>query len=186
MFLIAWVGSQRTQQLLIVLSISSGLLLLLPSARIGRRAGVAISIAAALIGSLLIQSVPPLSKLLVAHGRFAATWADKSDILYAKEGMNSSVAVSSFPGGALTFHVAGKIQASNVPRDMRLQRMLGHLTSLTAANPRSVLVIGCGAGITAGAVSIDPRVEQRHHRGDRTPGSRGSIDILQSAEFRCG
>ena len=37
--------------------------------------------------------------------------------------------------------------------------MLGHLTSLTAANPRSVLVIGCGAGITAGAVSIDPRVE---------------------------
>ena len=46
MLLIAWVGSQRTQQLLIVLSISSGLLLLLSSARIGRRAGVAISIAA--------------------------------------------------------------------------------------------------------------------------------------------
>ena len=158
MLLIAWAGSQRTQQLLIVLSISSGLLLL-PSAR-GLRAGVAISIAAALTGSLLIQSVPPLSKLLIAHGRFAATWANKSDILYAKEGLNSSVAVSSFPSGALTFHVAGKIQASNVPRDMRLQRMLGHLTSLTAANPRSVLVIGCGAGITAGAVSIDPRVQQ--------------------------
>ena len=76
------------------------------------------------------------------------------------EGLNSSVAVSSFPNGVLTFHVAGKIQASNVPRDMRLQRMLGHLTTLTAANPRSVLVIGCGAGITAGAVSIDPRVER--------------------------
>lgn len=29
----------------------------------------------------------------------------------------------------------------------------------TAADPRSVLVIGCGAGITAGAVSIDPRVQ---------------------------
>jgi spermidine synthase len=43
---------------------------------------------------------------------------------------------------------------------MRLQRMLGHLTSLTASKPRSVLVIGCGAGITAGAVSIDPRVER--------------------------
>ena len=74
--------------------------------------------------------------------------------------MNSSVAVSSFPNGVLTFHVAGKIQASNVPRDMRLQRMLGHLTTLTTANPRSVLVIGCGAGITSGAVSIDPRVER--------------------------
>jgi spermidine synthase len=43
---------------------------------------------------------------------------------------------------------------------MRLQRMLGRLTTLTEANPRSVLVIGCGAGITAGAVSIDPRVER--------------------------
>jgi spermidine synthase len=38
--------------------------------------------------------------------------------------------------------------------------MLGHLTTLTAANPRSVLVIGCGAGVTAGAVSLDPRVER--------------------------
>jgi spermidine synthase len=38
--------------------------------------------------------------------------------------------------------------------------MLGHLTTLTAAHPRSVLVIGCGAGITAGAVSIDPQVER--------------------------
>src|SRR5437763_12525258 len=42
---------------------------------------------------------------------------------------------------------------------MRLQRMLGHLTTLIPANPRSVLVIGCGAGVTAGAVSIDPAVE---------------------------
>jgi spermidine synthase len=42
---------------------------------------------------------------------------------------------------------------------MRLQRMLGHLTTLVPARPRSVLVIGCGAGVTAGAVSIDPRVE---------------------------
>ena len=45
--------------------------------------------------------------------------------------MNSSVAVSRvFRTESLTFHVAGKIQASNVARDMRLQRMLGHLTTL--------------------------------------------------------
>src|SRR5438105_10182190 len=42
---------------------------------------------------------------------------------------------------------------------MRLQRMLGHLTTLIPAAPRSVLVIGCGAGVTAGAVSIDPAVD---------------------------
>jgi spermidine synthase len=37
--------------------------------------------------------------------------------------------------------------------------MLGHLTTLTTNKPTKVLVIGCGAGVTAGAVSIDPRVE---------------------------
>jgi spermidine synthase len=42
---------------------------------------------------------------------------------------------------------------------MRLQRMLGHITTLVPRNPARVLVIGCGAGVTAGAVSIDPMVK---------------------------
>ncbi len=149
-------GTQRTGQILIAVSTAAGLLLVLN--RSWLRIGLAV--ATVFVSALLIDTVPPLSKLLVAYGRYAATWSGKSDIVYAGEGLNSSVAVASFPSGALTFHVAGKVQASNVPRDMRLQRMLGHLTTLTVANPRSILVIGCGAGITAGAVSIDPRVER--------------------------
>jgi spermidine synthase len=43
---------------------------------------------------------------------------------------------------------------------MRLQRMLGHITTLVPDNPAKVLVIGCGAGVTAGAVSIEPRLER--------------------------
>src|SRR4029077_11826565 len=82
------------------------------------------------------------------------------DIVYMGEGLQSSVAVSRFPDGKLGYHNAGKIQASSAPQDMRLQRMLGHLTTLVPAAPRSVLVIGCGAGVTAGAVSIDPAVER--------------------------
>jgi spermidine synthase len=42
---------------------------------------------------------------------------------------------------------------------MRLQRMLGHMTTLVPSQAKKVLVIGCGAGVTAGAVSIDPGVE---------------------------
>jgi spermidine synthase len=34
------------------------------------------------------------------------------------------------------------------------------LTTLVPRRPRSVLVIGCGAGVTAGAVSVDPQVEK--------------------------
>jgi spermidine synthase len=41
---------------------------------------------------------------------------------------------------------------------MRLQRMLGHMTTLIPKQAKRVVVIGCGAGVTAGAVSIDPEV----------------------------
>ena len=154
LLLITWVGSQHAQQVLIVLSVIAGLLLLLPDKPRWP------ALMAAVASVVFLVSVPPVAKLLIAYGRYAATWVGKGEIVYAAEGRNSSVAVSRFANGILTFHVAGKIQASNVPRDMRLQRMLGHLTTLPNAHPRSILVIGCGAGITAGAVSIDPRVER--------------------------
>ncbi|HMF02456.1 MAG TPA: fused MFS/spermidine synthase [Terriglobia bacterium] len=156
LLLIARIGSQRIEQLLIALSAAAGLLLLLRVTRAWVIAGAVVSVAAA---ALLINTVPPIAKVLIAYGRYASSWVNKSDIVYAEEGIAASVAVSKFPNGAMTFHVAGKIQASSVARDMRLQRMLGHLTSLVPAKPHAVLVIGCGAGITAGAVSLDPEVE---------------------------
>src|SRR6185369_12524668 len=82
-----------------------------------------------------------------------------ADIIYVGEGLHASIAVSRASDGVLNYHNAGKIQASSEPRDMRLQRMLGHLTTLVPRSARSVLVIGCGAGVTAGAVAVDPRVE---------------------------
>jgi spermidine synthase len=69
--------------------------------------------------------------------------------------------VSRTPSGALNYHNAGKVQASSEPQDMRLQRMLGHMTTLVPKTPSKVLVIGCGAGVTAGAVSIDPMVKDQ-------------------------
>jgi spermidine synthase len=75
------------------------------------------------------------------------------------EGMTASVAVSQLSNGVLNYHNAGKVQASSEPQDMRLQRMLGHLTTLLPPKPDNVLVIGCGAGVTAGAVSIDPALQ---------------------------
>jgi len=43
---------------------------------------------------------------------------------------------------------------------MRLQRMLGHLTTLIPEQQDDFLVIGLGAGVTAGAVAIDPGVDK--------------------------
>jgi spermidine synthase len=99
--------------------------------------------------------------LLVAYGRFAATWVGQNDIFYVGEGMTASVAVSRTPNGVLNYHNAGKVQASSEPQDTRLERMLGHMTTVTHQAPSNVFVIGCGAAVTAGAVSIDPRVKRQ-------------------------
>jgi len=165
LLLVAWIGSQHAQQVLVALSAIAGLLLLTsapdPSTSPGvRRAGIVAMLVAAAIAGLFIRSVPPTSELLVAYGRYSATWVGQSDIIYMGEGVNSSVAVSRIQSGVLNYHNAGKIQASSEPQDMRLQRMLGHFTTLIPSSPRSVVVIGCGAGVTAGAVSIDPAVER--------------------------
>jgi spermidine synthase len=150
-----WLGSARSEQILILVAAASGFLLLWHEDAIRSFEATAAALAA-----LLALSVPPLPGLLVAYGRFSATWIDQANIIYVGEGWNAAVAVSERAGGIRNYHNAGKIQASSEPQDMRLQRMLGHLTTLVPKTPRSVLVIGCGAGVTAGAVSIDPAVER--------------------------
>ena len=69
--------------------------------------------------------------VLIAYGRYAAMRAnDTAQFIYKGEGMMASVAVSRLSNGVLNYHNAGKVQASSEPQDMRLQRMLGHLTTL--------------------------------------------------------
>lgn len=164
LLLVSWLGSQHAQQVLIIISGLSALLVLEPGTATDKPrsqlAGTVPIIVAAVCAALLARNVPPLPPLFVAYGRYAVTRTGQADVIYMGEGWNAAVAVSRLPGGVLNYHNAGKVQASSEPQDMRLQRMLGHLTTLIPANPRRVVVIGCGAGVTAGAASIDPRVEQ--------------------------
>jgi spermidine synthase len=154
LLLIVWLGSQRSQQLLIVIAAWSGLMLLAEA----RVSTAALAISGALAG-LLVLSVQPIPGVFVAYGRNTPSQLGQSDIIYVGEGWNASVAVSEMPDGVRNYHNAGKVQASSEPQDMRLQRMLGHLTTLVPKSAKKVVVIGCGAGVTAGAVSIDPVVE---------------------------
>ena len=87
---------------------------------------------------------------------------NQPNFLYVGEGMNASVAVSqhSLRGSPRRFHVSGKIEASTEPGDMRLQRLLGHLPALVHEKPKSVLIVGFGAGITAGAFVLYPEIER--------------------------
>jgi spermidine synthase len=81
-------------------------------------------------------------------------------VLYTGEGINSSIAITRWDDGALQFHVSGKVEASTESYDMRLQRMLGHLPALVHKNPQSVLVVGFGAGVTAGSFVVHPEVKR--------------------------
>ena len=172
LILVYWFGSQRAQQVLMIVSGMSGLLLLAPAqlnslsekVSAGRNYTLrwvpnVMLIIALGVAAFLIRTVPTIPGILVAYGRYAATWmGQQGDIFYVGEGLSSSVAVSRY-GDVMNYHNAGKVQASSQPQDMRLQRMLGHFTTLVPKSPKRVLVIGCGAGATAGAVSIDQNVE---------------------------
>lgn len=149
-------------------------------APVTRRLGVAVgAFAILLLAGSLVYCVPAVPWGVVAYGRFVATYADRlapgltpenqvppgatsPDIYcsYVGEGLNGSIAVTKWTSGVRNFHSAGKVQASNDPHDMRLQRMLGHLSALAHPNPESVLVVACGAGVTAGTFVTHPETKR--------------------------
>jgi spermidine synthase len=163
----AYAGSQNTQRVLILCAAASGLAAWLTDRSPQRRtrparsrlvtAGVALT---TVVAGVVAWRVAPIPAALVAYGRHAASWMDVTRVEYTGEGMNAFVAVTRTASGAPIYHAAGKVQASSEGEDMRLQRMLAHFSHLIPDRPRRVLVIGLGAGITAGAISIGPGVER--------------------------
>ena len=123
-----------------------------------RKALFAVGVIVAVI--LLLSAIPQLPWALVAYGRYLPVKTDLGKILFLGEGMSASVAVTELSTGVRNFHISGKVEASTDPRDMRLQRMLGHIPGLIHPQPRSALVVGCGAGVTAGSFVPYPQVER--------------------------
>ncbi|MFB3778551.1 MAG: spermidine synthase, partial [Bryobacteraceae bacterium] len=157
-------GTQGSQRVLIaivafsaLLALTGWLLTLTPALRL---ACAALLVASMGVVGLLARSVAGLPWQVVAYGRQSLTSTGSSRILYTGEGMNASVAVTQWPDGRNLFHVSGKVEASTEPHDMRLQRMLGHFPALLHPNPRTVLVVGFGAGVTAGSFVLYPSVEK--------------------------
>ncbi len=155
--LIPWVGTQGSQQALIALSVVAGLVMFWRAGLSGSGyVGVG---AATLVAIILFVTVSQVPWLAIGYGRRMSLQTDPGKPLYIGEGRNSSVVVSQLPGGQVYFHVSGKVEASTEPYDMRLQRMLGHIPALIHEKPKSVLVVGFGAGVTAGTFVVHPDVE---------------------------
>jgi spermidine synthase len=157
---IPWIGSQGSERLLIALAAVAALVMFLPMWNGLAKSGVAALIASLVIGVWLIASVPEMPWVAMAYGRRMMTTSDPGRPLYVGEGRNSSIVVSELPTGQHYFHVSGKVEASTEPYDMRLQRMLGHLPALLHPGPKSVLVVGFGAGVTAGTFVLHPTIQK--------------------------
>ncbi len=164
---IRWIGTQHSQQLLIGLAALAALLMFAASARQFWKAtspaavvrGILVFAALIFFTAALAKHVKKIPGELVAYGRYMPSRLGESQMLYVGEGMNNSVAVSKDNStGVRNFHISGKIEASSEPQDMRLQRMLGDLPALVHPHPRSVLIVGCGAGVTAGTFTAVPGI----------------------------
>jgi spermidine synthase len=166
-------GTRRAQQILMAVAALSAIVLFASLAKHRRGDGVSdettwrlgspggIAAACALVLAIFFANgIPKVPDGLVAYGRFLPMYTTQPNYLYVGEGMNSSIVVSELPNGVRNFHVAGKIEASSEPQDMRLQRMLGHISALMHPHPKSVLVVGFGAGVTAGSFVLHPEVER--------------------------
>src|SRR5262249_53354401 len=145
------IGTAGAERVLIGLAAAAGLVALVPlfpsaprSVRFGRAAALAAAIG---IAGWLAWIVRPVPWVTVAFGRLTASYLARAapgivkdvptepgnpDVFctFVGEGTNVSVAVTMTKDGVRSFHGAGKIQASTLPVDMRLQRMLGHLPAL--------------------------------------------------------
>lgn len=155
LWMIPAIGTQATERVLLVAAAASGVIALVGAMRrpwIGVAAGTATAV--------LALSIGPVPGDLIAYGRRMGENKDLSTILYTKEGRNSSVAISRWNNGAIYVNVNGHVEATTEIFDMKLQRMVGHLPALLHPNPKSVLGIGFGAGVSAGTFTRYPGIQK--------------------------
>jgi len=84
----------------------------------------------------------------------------EAQLAYYAEGLGCTVSVlrhkTRSPRSLLSIQIEGETVATSEHYDMRVQRTIGHLPIMLCPEPKEVLVIGLGAGVTAGACA-------RHH-----------------------
>jgi spermidine synthase len=154
MILIPSIGTQAAERWLVALPAIAAVIAL------GRRVKTGMLAAGVVAAALLALSVHPVPWLAIAYGRRMNQYVETAGRpLYIGEGMNASIVVSELTTGARYFHVSGKVEATTETFDMRLQRMLGHISALFARQPESVLVVGFGAGVTAGTFTLHPETK---------------------------
>lgn len=97
-----------------------------------------------------------LFRMYLARSVYAGGWAPSGRIIYHRDGIATTVTVDQQEDGVgISMKVNGKVDASDIG-DMPTQVLSGLLPILLHPDPKSVLVIGYGSGVTPGAVLQAP------------------------------
>jgi spermidine synthase len=96
---------------------------------------------------------------ITSEGSVDITTAGAEELLFYEDSVDGTVAVIRY-GPVLTLKVNGKSVASTNYDDLRVEEELGALPVTAFGEPRSVLVIGLGSGITLGSAINSPSIER--------------------------
>ncbi len=95
---------------------------------------------------------------------FVQSMVDLNQVLLYEEGVHAPVAVvKSGRTGEIAMRISGKVEASLAPgggynNDLPHQIMAGHLPMILHPEPRDVLTLGLGGGVTLGTLTLYPEV----------------------------
>lgn len=166
-------GIERSLQMLTLLNVTIGLLVL---ASLGRSRGLVAAVTTAALAAVVFLAATPAALRLWNTNYFAIYRSNQpeafatpemmheavenTDVLYYAEGVESIVSVIRVKGGEQSFLTNGRVEASSHLQAQQVQLTLGHLPVLLARDPRRVLVVGLGSGMTLGATAVHPSVER--------------------------
>ncbi len=163
--LIPNMGIQNTIILSALLNTAVGSVVFLLGQDIRFRYKLVKSTAPVIFAILLVVFIPSWNKMVISSGAsaYAPMYAElkgnerkqsiygaDEELLYYKEGLNSTITVRKRESGTVVLAVDGKVDASNTG-DMYTQLMLAHLPLLLKPSAQNALIIGLGSGVTLGA-----------------------------------
>ena len=173
LLMIRFFGIERSLQLLTVMNIGLGLFVLAGLRKERWLPGAAAALALVIIAVLAFN--PEVARMW--DQRYFAIFrsnqpeafsspekvleaVENTDVLYYAEGAEAIVSVIRVKGGEQAFITNGRVEASSHLQAQQVQFTLGHLPMLLSRNPKDVLVVGMGSGMTAGATAVHPSVEE--------------------------
>ena len=161
-----------------LLYVATGVAAMLIAAARARSVGwSAVATTVGALAVILAIVLPPWSTSALSFGVFQSNQvgnADVTDLLgdarqnperlvFYREGPSAVVSVSKWERGggkkAYAIAVNGKVDASTSPGDMPTQVMTGHLPCLLMDDPKRVVLIGLGSGISAACIARHSSVE---------------------------